>query len=44
MVDEAGCLIRKPDWIYQGRQSIIPMHGKKELPKGLVELGLTEKE
>ncbi len=21
---------------YRGRQSILPMHGKKELPKGLV--------
>ncbi|HEV2135968.1 MAG TPA: type II toxin-antitoxin system HicA family toxin [Terracidiphilus sp.] len=34
---------------YQGRQSIIPMHGKKELPKGLVgdikkQLGLKDKE
>jgi len=34
---------------YRGRQSIIPMHGKKELPKGLVadikkQLGLKEKE
>jgi mRNA interferase HicA len=34
---------------YQGRQSILPMHGKKELPKGLVagikkQLGLSEKE
>jgi mRNA interferase HicA len=34
---------------YQGRQSIVPMHGKKELPKGLVaeikkQLGLNDKE
>jgi mRNA interferase HicA len=34
---------------YQGRQSILPMHGKKELPKGLVadikkQLGLRDKE
>jgi mRNA interferase HicA len=35
--------------LYQGRQSILPMHGKKELPKGLVadikkQLGLKDKE
>ena len=35
--------------LYQGRQSILPMHGKKELPKGLVsdikkQLGLNSKE
>ncbi len=34
---------------YQGRQSVLPMHGKKELPKGLVaaikkQLGLGERE
>lgn len=34
---------------YQGRQSILPMHGKQELPKGLVatikkQLGLKDKE
>lgn len=34
---------------YQGRQSIVPMHGKKELPQGLVavikkQLGLKDKE
>ncbi len=34
---------------WQGRQSILPMHGKKELPKGLVadikkQLGLKNKE
>ena len=34
---------------YQERQSILPMHGKKELPKGLVadikkQLGLSDKE
>jgi mRNA interferase HicA len=34
---------------YRGRQSVLPMHGKKELPKGLVadirkQLGLKEKD
>jgi len=34
---------------YQGRQTVLPMHGKKELPKGLVadmkkQLGLKDKE
>lgn len=34
---------------YEGRQSILPMHGKKELPKGLVadirkQFGLKDKE
>lgn len=34
---------------FQDRHSILPMHGKKELPKGLVaaikkQLGLSEKE
>jgi len=34
---------------YNGRQSILPMHGKKELPRGLVadikkQLGLKDKE
>jgi mRNA interferase HicA len=35
--------------LYQGRQTILPMHGKRELPKGLVadikkQLGLKDKE
>ena len=34
---------------HQGRQSVLPLHGKKELPKGLVadikkQLGLKDKE
>ena len=34
---------------YQGRQTVLPMHGKKEIPKGLVadikkQLGLKDKE
>lgn len=34
---------------FKGRQTILPMHGKKELPKGLVanikkQLGLKDKE
>ena len=34
---------------FQGSQTILPMHGKKELPKGLVanikkQLGLKDKE
>jgi mRNA interferase HicA len=34
---------------YQGRQTILPMHGKSELPKGLVadikkQLGIKDKE
>ena len=34
---------------YQGRQTVIPMHGKQELPKGLVadikkQLGIKDKE
>lgn len=34
---------------YQGRQTVLPMHGKKELPKDLVadikkQLGLKDKE
>ena len=34
---------------YQGRQTVLPMHGKRELPKGLVadikkQLGIKDKE
>ena len=54
MAGEAGRHVRSPAGShlkvsYQGRQSILPMHGKKELPKGLVadikkQLGLKDKE